>query len=706
MSYQLSDKFYTQPAILGATEQGALIAALFANIGLRVKIYDRPQEGENPEKDIELAIDHLLQLFPQPFSGQEAVTLIEARNVRDHQHELRDHDLIIECYNGDIREKQAWFSRLAPAFAKNAAILSLSMGDCVEEVAQALPAGLRPRFIGAHFFFQPRLHRLIELIPTPRTEQRLLAEITHFLQNILGSIPIVVADNANFVAKRMLTFAICSAFFHASQLRLDATTLERITAYLTGKQQGFCNQLHVMGRDAFMALYQRISASDHERFGHLLEMPEETLFQPHKILRGTINEELFIILETRNWTALRQLNTVEAQFIANYLRDWWQFLMHIAEQERISGEQIDMILQHAFGWMLPQYQLLQDFSPAQVYSSTKHDCDQEKVHYPLSHLWRRRVRKETLSEQEDDFTAQCQPFYQGQYSRTLCYQERLLVWQPLEPVFGFLPPVLSELYTTINDARCNRYALMIYHHGKQFGGMRQWGKIVDDQADFLSEQALLRDTLVALRMLPQPVVLSISGALIDHGCAIMMQADRIICDVDLSWRLKALDYDLPPLGGMWFEWLHRLPTLSTELRLLQIHTVLLCLFGSGGINSVHAARDFGILRSHDRMVMNPSQLPHITKSVADAWMDLPQARPMRYPIHKLDKNEMNYLFKRSHECAQQALYCDCVRLLGSPKQKSILSFRQFLEEEAAMFNRHLVTPVKFLRKRKYAHRVQ
>lgn len=687
---------------------GALVAALFANIGQRVTVYDRPAAGDEANAEIENVIHGLLQQTPLPFSGQEAVSLIEARNYRDAWEELSEHDLVIECYGDSLAQKQGWLSRITPALARDSVILSLSHGDSVAEVLNALPAGFRPHFIGAHFFNPPSQQRLLELIPTERTEKRCLDEVQEALSQRLGVIPFVVDDTPNFIANRILAFAVCAAFAHAKRLNLSRGEMEALTALIIGHRDGgFCALLDQIGVDIFAEIYARITLEEHATYQSLLAEPEglAALLQAGYCGRGVgqgyydyqaetpifkqalpeLPPRLAVLMESGNWSELCQ-EGIYGEFLSAYLMDFWQYLAHISELTALSGEDLDRMLLHGFAWTRAPFALLQDFSPARVFETTSRAQQAGSIHYRLSNKWRRRQRNtDSAPVVVDEFLFKCELRAEWAFSRLYLYRGRMLVWQPMQERVGFFTPVLEELAKAISAARKKHDALMIYHHGEQFGGARFWRLKEKDLPDYRKEHEKLAEVISALRMLPYPVMISITGKVFDYGCSILMQADRVICDADVSFRMRATEYGLPPVGGMWFEWLRRMPHLSAELTRLQIHTILKKLLDNNGVNHFSAAREFGILRTHDRFVMNALQVPRVSLAVADAWLDINLSRPLRYGMHKPSAADRDYLYARSEECTQPALYRDLVDLLVAPEQPETLSLRRFLRDEAALF---------------------
>lgn len=700
---------FQQPAILGATISGGEIAALFANAGLRTKIYDRPATAGRPEQTVEALIEGLQQQTPSPFTGLEAASLLEARNYRDHWKELGEHDLIIECYES-LEHKQGWLTRLSPAFAKDAVILSITLSDSPADIAKALGAGMRPRFVGGHFFTQPRFHRLVEIIPTRRSEDRNVERLSHFLQTNIGMLPVVVADKPNFIANRMLYFALSCALSHGKRLDIPLAVLEPLTGLVMGKmrEQGICYQLDALGISRYLNIATHIGDEDQAHFGDLLALPRDILnrcdSEHHNFYRVIkeghepefftqkhyVIDELVSLFESRDWHKLTQHASKEAQFLCQYLRDLWQYLMYVSKDSGFSGDMLDHFLLHAFQWTQGPYQLLQDFSPATVYETTKQAEKNGEIDYPVLSLWRRRTRSSSKAEVHvgDAFTEKCELIGESDIARLYRYRGKLTLWQPINTNLSIDKAVLADLTAACTVARREQTAIMIYHHGKHFGGGITHTSQISPSA-ITEEHTHLIEAILALRMHPHPVLLSVSGQITDNGCALMMQADRVICTADLSWRLRAIDYGLPPVGGIWFEWLRRLPRLSPELTRLQIHTVLDLTLKTAGIHSVHAAHEVGILRTHDCFVMNPEQQPDISQCMADAWLDSRSNRPQRYPLYKLTAEDHRWLNKRSHSTLRPELYRSCVALLAAIEQKNVLSLRRLLTAEAELYQQYL-----------------
>src|ERR1700750_197720 len=142
-------------AVLGAGVMGAQIAAHLVNVRVPVILFDLPAK-DGPKNGIVLkAIENLKKLKPAPLGIPEDAAFIEAANYEEHLDRLRDCDLVIEA----IAERMDWkldlYRKVTPAIAPHAIVASNTSGLSITKLSEVLPAEIRPRFCGIHFFHPP-----------------------------------------------------------------------------------------------------------------------------------------------------------------------------------------------------------------------------------------------------------------------------------------------------------------------------------------------------------------------------------------------------------------------------------------------------------------------------------------------------------------------------------------------------------------------
>ena len=222
-------------AVLGAGVMGAQIAAHLANADVPVLLFDLPAREGDPSSVSKRAIENLKKLSPPPAAVKDRIGYIEPANYDQHLQKLEECDLVIEA----IAERMDWkldlYRRIAPYLGPRATIGSNTSGLSIQEMAEGLPAALRPRFCGVHFFNPPRYMTLVELIPLRETESRLLDDLEGFLTTVLGKGVIRAFDTPNFIANRVGTFSLLAVTHHTATFGLRFDEVDALTGPLIGR---------------------------------------------------------------------------------------------------------------------------------------------------------------------------------------------------------------------------------------------------------------------------------------------------------------------------------------------------------------------------------------------------------------------------------------------------------------------------------------
>ncbi|KAB2907283.1 MAG: 3-hydroxyacyl-CoA dehydrogenase family protein, partial [Dechloromonas sp.] len=156
-------------AVLGAGVMGAQIAAHLANANVPVVLFDLPAKEGDKNGVVKKALDGLKKLDPAPLSSKSKLKFIDAANYEEHLAQLADCDLIVEAIAERMDWKNDLYAKIAPHIAPNAVVASNTSGLSMNLLAQGLPADIRPRFCGIHFFNPPRYMHLVEIIATEQT---------------------------------------------------------------------------------------------------------------------------------------------------------------------------------------------------------------------------------------------------------------------------------------------------------------------------------------------------------------------------------------------------------------------------------------------------------------------------------------------------------------------------------------------------------
>jgi len=234
-------------AVLGSGVMGASIAGHLANAGIEVLLLDlvpgEPGEAEEgagtvtaarqPRNRIAAqALEALARSKPAPLYLPEYIDCIEVGNFEDDMSRLKECDWVIEVVLENMEVKKRLLRDQVAANLKEGAILSTNTsGLSVNELAQALPEGLRRNFLVTHFFNPPRYMRLMEMVGCVETDPEILAFMAEFLGRRLGKGIVYAKDTPNFIANRIGTYAGAVTYRHMVEMGLSVEEADAITGF-------------------------------------------------------------------------------------------------------------------------------------------------------------------------------------------------------------------------------------------------------------------------------------------------------------------------------------------------------------------------------------------------------------------------------------------------------------------------------------------
>ena len=258
-------------AVLGAGVMGAQIAAHLVNVKVPVILFDLPyaqKEGApllpgGKNAIVVKAVDGLKKLKPSPLGVVEDAALIQHANYEEHMDLLKGCDLIIEA----IAERMDWktdlYHKIAPFIAEGAIVASNTSGLSITSLSEALPAVIKPRFCGIHFFNPPRYMALVELINTPTTQPQILDDLETFVTSVLGKGVVRAKDSPNFIANRVGIAGMLATMKEVENFGLTFDVVDDLTGKKLGRaSSGTFRTADVVGLDTM---------------GHVIKTLQDTL---------------------------------------------------------------------------------------------------------------------------------------------------------------------------------------------------------------------------------------------------------------------------------------------------------------------------------------------------------------------------------------------------------------------------------------------
>ncbi len=382
-------------AVLGAGVMGAQIAAHLANANVKPLLFELAAEGPDKSASARKAIDGLAKLEPSPFATKSVAQQIEPANYDEDLHLLAGCDLVIEAISERMDWKKALFAKVAPHLAPGAIFASNTSGLSITELAQTLPAALRKRFSGIHFFNPPRYMRLVELVPTAQTDPAVLDRLETFLTTTLGKGVIRAKDTPNFVANRVGVFSMLATMHHTVGFQLGFDEVDALTGpaigraksatYRTADVVGLDTMAHVVktmadtlpndpwaayykspewlaGLIAKGALGQKTRAGIYVKKGKEIQVLDLARGD-YRPSAGVVADEVQAILKEKNpaqqLAKLRACAHPQAQFLWAIYRDLFHYCaVHLAEIAHCARD-VDLAIRWGFGWKRGPFEVWQ-----------------------------------------------------------------------------------------------------------------------------------------------------------------------------------------------------------------------------------------------------------------------------------------------------------------------------------------------------------
>ena len=398
-------------AVLGAGVMGAQIAAHCANADVAVLLFDLPAKEGKPNAIVDKALAGLRKLDPAPLASRDRAQYIEAANYGSDLEKLRDCDLIIEA----IAEKMEWkldlYAKVAPFIRADAIFASNTSGLSINALSEGMPAALRPRFCGIHFFNPPRYMALVELIRTATTDAAMLDELETWLTTRLGKSIVRAKDTPNFVANRIGVFSILAVMHHTAEMKLGFDEVDALTGpnigrpksatYRTADVVGLDTLVHVLGTmqatlpddpwHAFFktpawlkalvdkgALGQKTRGGIYRKQGKQI-MVLDLAQQDYRASGAEVAPEVAAILKNRNpaekFAQLRASEHPQASFLWAIFRDVFHYCAYHLADIADNARDLDLAMRWGFGWALGPMETWQAAGWRAIADAVKADID-------------------------------------------------------------------------------------------------------------------------------------------------------------------------------------------------------------------------------------------------------------------------------------------------------------------------------------------
>ena len=229
-------------AVLGAGTMGSRIAAHLANAGVATVLLDIVAPNSTPDSKpgarsqvAATGLEGTRKSKPAAFFEASLANLVTVGNFDDDLAKVADADWIIEAVVENLDLKRALLRKVDVHRRAGTIITTNTSGLPVAKIAEGFPDDFRRNWFGTHFFNPPRYMRLLEIIPTPESDQTAIARIAQFCDIHLGKGIVRAKDTPNFIGNRIGIFSMLNVM---RLMQAMDFTIEEIDA-LTGQAVGW-----------------------------------------------------------------------------------------------------------------------------------------------------------------------------------------------------------------------------------------------------------------------------------------------------------------------------------------------------------------------------------------------------------------------------------------------------------------------------------
>lgn len=231
-------------AVLGSGVMGSRIACHFANIGVEVTLLDIvPGDATNStnkkerNKIVNDALQFAIKSNPSPVysKGKRLTNRIKTGNFTDDIHLVADVDWIIEVVIERLDIKKQVFENVEKHRKKGTLITSNTSGIPIEMMLDGRSEDFQKHFCGSHFFNPPRYLKLLEIIPSSKTDPAIIEFLMHYGSKYLGKKTVLCKDTPAFIANRIGVYSIMSLFHLVKEMNLSVDEVDKLTGPVIGR---------------------------------------------------------------------------------------------------------------------------------------------------------------------------------------------------------------------------------------------------------------------------------------------------------------------------------------------------------------------------------------------------------------------------------------------------------------------------------------
>lgn len=261
-------------AVLGSGVMGSRIACHFANIGVQVLLLDMVPK-DLTEKEKAVGIDENNKVFRNRMVNEALISCLKSNpaalylksnqkhivtgNFSDDMSKLADCDWIIEVVVENLTIKKKIFDEVEKYRKPETLVSSNTSGIPIQMMLEGRSEDFQQHFCGTHFFNPPRYLKLLEVIPTPKTDTKVIEFLMHYGDLFLGKTTVLCKDTPAFIANRIGVFSIMTLFHTSEKMGLSVEEVDKLTGPILGRPKSATfRTCDVVGLDTLVKVAQGV----------------------------------------------------------------------------------------------------------------------------------------------------------------------------------------------------------------------------------------------------------------------------------------------------------------------------------------------------------------------------------------------------------------------------------------------------------------
>ena len=196
------------------------------------------KDKDNPAARNKLVNDALqtaIKSNPSPLFNKSKAKLISTGNFDDDLSKIKDVDWIIEVVVENLEIKKSLFDKVEKHRTPGTLITSNTSGIPIHLMLDGRSEDFQKNFCGTHFFNPPRYLRLLEIIPTEKTDKDVIDFFMHYGDLYLGKETVLCKDTPAFIANRIGVYSMMSGMHAIADFDFSVGEIDKLTGPVIGR---------------------------------------------------------------------------------------------------------------------------------------------------------------------------------------------------------------------------------------------------------------------------------------------------------------------------------------------------------------------------------------------------------------------------------------------------------------------------------------